>query len=269
VDTVNYLTHEIGADSMYLDQLAMAGSLKCYNPAHHEHAGNPAAWNQGYEKLLDSLRANYDPEGMALIYEGCNDIFGPGASGQLITTLGGPLLGRFPEMYKYTFPEQILVDMMNPRRNTGMRPEHVARRSTEFLHHAFVIGAYLWCYDLEWDNTWRRDPEQHLRLRKIVELRKTWLENYGHGRFTDTVGIVSAPENAFVKRFAIDGGVLLACACEQGLAGEVVLPYSGEKTAFVQTYDDPQPKKMDILRTENGKLIVTLPQSEMAVIALK
>ena len=187
----------------------------------------------------------------------------------MITTLGGPLLGRFPEMYKYTFPEQILVDMMNPRRNTGMRPEHVARRSTEFLHHAFVIGAYLWCYDLEWDNTWRRDPEQHLRLRKIVELRKSWLEHYGHGRFTDTVGIISAPENAFVKRFAIDGGVLLACARENGLAGEVVLPYNGEKAATVLTYDDPQPKTMDILRIEGDKLYVKLPDSEMAVVVLK
>lgn len=268
VETVNYLTHELGADSMYLDQLAMAGSLRCYNPE-HSHGNDPTAWNQGYEKLLERLRSSYDPEGMALIYEGCNDIYGPGASGQLITTLGGPLLGRFPELYKYTFPEQILVDMMNPRRNTGMRPEHVARRSTEFLHHAFVIGAYLWCYDLEWDNTWRRDPEQHLRLRKIVELRKAWLEHFGHGRFTDTVGILSAPENAMVKRFEVEDGVLLACACQQGLSGEVVLPYSGQTEAIVLIYDDPIPETADILRVEKDKLYVTLPESEMAVIVVK
>ena len=268
VETVNYLTHELGADSMYLDQLAMAGSLRCYNPE-HSHGNDPTAWNQGYEKLLERLRSSYDPEGMALIYEGCNDIYGPGASGQLITTLGGPLLGRFPELYKYTFPEQILVDMMNPRRNTGMRPEHVARRSTEFLHHAFVIGAYLWCYDLEWDNTWRRDPEQHLRLRKIVALRKAWLEYFGHGRFTDTVGILSAPENAMVKRFAVDGGILLACACQQGLSGEVVLPFSGQNEAIVLTYDDPVPGTADILRVEEHKLCVTLPESEMAVIVVR
>ena len=268
VDTVNYLTHEIGADGMYLDQLAMAGSLKCYNPA-HDHGEDRTAWNQGYEKLLDTLRADYDPKGMALIYEGCNDIYGPGASGQLITTLGGPLIGRFPEMYKYTFPDQILVDMMNPRRNSAMRPEHVARRSTEFLHHAFVIGAYLWCYDLEWDNTWRRDPEQYLRLQKIVALRKAWLEHYGQGRFTDTVGILSAPEDAMIKRFAVDGGVLLACAREGGLTGEVVLPNNGETEAYVLTYDAPEPKKADILRVEKDRLIISLPESEMAVIVIK
>ena len=268
VDTVHYLTHELGADSMYLDQLAMAGSLKCYNPE-HSHGENRTDWNRGYEKLLDSLRADYDPEGMALIYEGCNDIYGPGASGQLITTLAAPFVGRFPEMYKYTFPDQILVDMMNPRRNSAMRPEHIARRSTEFLHHAFVIGAYLWCYDLEWDNTWRRDPEQYLRLQKIVALRKSWLAHYGHGRFTDTVGILSAPEEAMVKRYTIDGGVLLACACETGLAGEVTLPNHGETKAFLMTYDDPEPREADILRVENDKLVISLPESEMAVIVVK
>lgn len=268
VDTVHYLTHELGADSMYLDQLAMAGSLKCYNPE-HSHGENRTDWNRGYEKLLDSLRANYDPEGMALIYEGCNDIYGPGASGQLITTLAAPFVGRFPEMYKYTFPDQILVDMMNPRRNSAMRPEHIARRSTEFLHHAFVIGAYLWCYDLEWDNTWRRDPEQYLRLQKIVALRKSWLAHYGHGRFTDTVGILSAPKEAMVKRYTIDGGVLLACACETGLAGEVTLPNHGETKAFLMTYDDPEPREADVLRVENDKLVISLPESEMAVIVIK
>ena len=80
--------------------------------------------------------------------------------------------------------------MMNPRRHSAMRPEHIARHSTEFLYKAFVMGSYFWCYDLEWDNTWRRDPEQAQRLKKVIALRVRWLENYGHGRFTDTVGIL-------------------------------------------------------------------------------
>lgn len=269
VKTVDHLTHSLGADSIYLDQLAMAGSLKCYHPHHHEHSGNPVAWNQGYEKLLDRIRADHDPDDLALIYEGCNDIFGPGASGQLITTLGGPLIGRFPELYKYTFPDQILVDMMNPRRNSGMRPEHVARRSTEFLHKAFVIGAYLWCYDLEWDNTWRRDPEQYQRLCKIVALRKNWLAYYGQGRFTDTVGILEQPDNILVKRFEIKGGVLLACACEQGISGQVVLPYNGETKAYVMTYDDPAPREMGAVKVEDGNILIQLPPSELAVVVLK
>ena len=52
--TVRYLTHDIGADSIYLDQLAMAPSLKCYHPAHAEHNDNPTPWNQGSFRLTIS-----------------------------------------------------------------------------------------------------------------------------------------------------------------------------------------------------------------------
>jgi hypothetical protein len=83
------------------------------------------------------------------------------------------------------------------------------------------------------------------------------------------VGILSAPEEAMVKRYTIDGGVLLACACETGLAGEVTLPNHGETKAFLMTYDDPEPREADVLRVENDKLVISLPNSEMAVIVIK
>ncbi|MBO4884284.1 MAG: hypothetical protein J5602_03125 [Clostridia bacterium] len=273
-DVVRYLTHEIGADSMYLDQLAMGGSCKCYHPGHAEHRNNPIAWNQGYEKLLARMRSEYDPEGMALIYEGCNDNFGPGASGQLITVLSGPLHDWMPEVYKYTFPEQILVDMMNARRNSAMRPEHVARHSTELLHRAFVNGSYLWCYDLEWDNTWRRDPEQWERLRKIVALRTAWLDRYGQGRFTDVVGVARAPEGQMIKRYEIEGGLLAACACESGLSGTVFMEWPGDNAPRVEcmTLDRPEPLAIPCrVESLKGKRCVAfdLPETEMAVAAIR
>ena len=273
--TVRYLTHDIGADSIYLDQLAMAPSLKCYHPAHAEHTDNPTAWNQGYEKLLSQLCMDTPPEGVALLYEGCNDIFGPRASGQLISSMSGPFIGRFPEVYKYTFPDQILVDMMNPRRHSAMRPEHIARHSTEFLYKAFVMGSYFWCYDLEWDNTWRRDPEQAQRLKKVIALRVRWLENYGHGRFTDTVGILRAPAEPMIKRFELEDGLLLACACDSTLCGQVAVSwkYGRPPKAVVMTMDQPdaQPLTDISVETIGGTpcALLSLPHSEMAVIVLR
>lgn len=272
-DTVRYLTHEIGADGMYLDQFAMATSIKCYHPGHTEHEGNPCAWNQGYEKLLAEMKRDYDPEGMALLYEGCNDIFGPYASGQLVSELHCPLLGRMPEVYKYTFPDQILVDMMNPRRHSAMRPEHVARHSTELLHRAFTMGAYFWCYDLEWDNNWRGDPEQYERLKQLVALRRAWLERYGYGRFTDTVGLAQIPPEHLLKRYTIDGGTLLACACEKGLNGAALVKWTREDAPVCEVLTQPDPTPASIacaLRTLDGETYaeITLPDCEAAVIVL-
>ncbi|MDD3334945.1 MAG: DUF6259 domain-containing protein [Eubacteriales bacterium] len=272
-ETVRYLTQDLGADGMYLDQLAMATSCKCYHPGHKEHAHNPTAWNQGYEKLLAEMQRDYAPEGMALIYEGCNDAFGPYASGQLVSELHCPFRGRMPEVYKYTFPDQILVDMMNPRRNSAMRPEHIARHSTELLYNAFTMGAYFWCYDLEWDNTWRRDPEQYERLKRLTALRVSWLKHFGHGRFTDTVGVGRAPKGQQIRRYLLQNGALLACAAEKGLAGAISLAWDSDKPPVCQimTLRCPEPTvspcKMD--KTQAGsEVVVALPEDEAAVIVL-
>ena len=270
LDTVNYLTHDIGADSMYLDQLAMATSIKCYHPDHeHGHVHNN--WNEGYIKLIREMIADYDPEGMAFIYEGANDVFGRGASAQLTTVLGGPFTGANPEMFRYTFPDQVLTDMMNPRRNSGMRCEHVARHSTKFLYRAFVCGFYFWCYDLEWDNTWRRDPEQYERLKKTVALRVKWLKTYGFGTFRDNVGIVSAPEDQMVKRYEIDGGVLIAAANKDGnLCGKVSVAWDKPEAVIeARVYGDEETIAKIPCTVENGCVTFQLPDTELAVIVIR
>lgn len=85
-DTVKYLTRDIGADSMYLDQLGMAAGLLCYRED-HLHGKDVGGWNQGYEAVLARIRESYPEEGVALLFEGASDIHAPGASGQLISTM--------------------------------------------------------------------------------------------------------------------------------------------------------------------------------------
>lgn len=268
-ETVRYLTHDIGADSMYLDQFAMATSVKCYHPGHKGHEGNPCAWNQGYLKLLEKMIGQYDKEGMGLIYEGCNDAFGPYSSVQLISELHCPFKGRMPQVYKYTFPDQILADMMNPRRHSAMRPEHVARHSTELLHNAFTMGAYLWCYDLEWDNNWRSDEEQTTRLKKQIALRRAWLENYGQGTFVDTVGLLEVPRGHQVRCFRLEDGLLVVAGREGGMQGRVRVAWNGsEAAAEMMTSDRPEPAPCETT-VSDGTAVLTLPPAEEAVICIR
>lgn len=242
VGVVDYLTHTIGADSMYLDQLAMGAGQLCYHPEHTEHAGNPAQWNLGYRKMLAQMREGYDEGGMALLYEGVSDLYGWGASGQLISTMFFQCCGAHPQIYKYTFPEQILVDMMNPRRHSGMRAEHVARMSSFLLLRAFVVGSYLWVYDLEMDNTFRRDPEQYERLRRVTALRSAWLEAYGQGVFRDTVGLGQVSDGLLAGRYDLSDGALIACANEKHLRGAFVeVHWAGDACPDVRIRTDRAP----------------------------
>ena len=122
----HWLTHDIGADSLYLDQLAMATSCLCFSEAHDDHPGVRDGWNTGLRRLLTRLAAEAPEKGVALLVEGANDTYMPGICGGLITTMFYDHAGAFPELYRYTFPRQGLIDMMNPRRHSGMRPEHMA-----------------------------------------------------------------------------------------------------------------------------------------------
>jgi len=268
VEDILYMINEMGADSVYLDQMCMTTSVLCYHPGHEEHAGNPAAWNQGYEKMLDEIR--FGAPDSAILCEGCCDIYGRGISAQLITTIKRPAKSCHPQVYKYAFPEEILTDMLNPRAHSGMRAEFVARQSTHVMYRAFVMGSYFWCYDLEGDNTFSRDPKQEQRLMRTVELRKAWLKRYGHGIYRDNVGLVDVDEDTLIKRFELDNGVLVACADGKGLNGEVKVCWDkgGKVRASILTEADPEPRPWNITM-ESGCVTAKLPETELALLVLE
>ena len=151
-----------------------------------------------------------------------------------------------------------------------MRAEHIARKSTWLLYKSFVLGSYFWCYDLEGDNTFRRDPEQQARLIKTVALRKAWLKRYGHGIFRDQIGLVGVEETEQIKRYDIDNGAMIACANEHGLSGEVGIrwEYDGKVKATVLTELEPEPKALQV-QVADGIVTAKLPETELALIVLE
>lgn len=265
--TVDYLTTTIGADSMYLDQLGMAKGLLCYNEA-HTHGKNRGGWNQGYEAMLAQMRARYPEEGVALLFEGASDIHARGASGQLISTMF--FNGAYPELYKYTFPDDILVDMMCPASHSAMRPAHIARKSTFLLYRAFCVGSYFWVYDLEEDNTFRWDAEQLERLKRVIAIRKAWLTQYGQGTFRDTVGLCGVPqqEGLIVKRFDLSSGVLLACANEKKADASVVVDGVTNARAVIRAFEHPQEERAQPVERVPGGVRVPLGGTELCYIVL-
>ena len=70
-------------------------------------------------------------------------------------------------MYRYTFPEHGMVDMIYPSRNLAMRPTFVAQQSERIMAKIFCNDSYYWAYDLVDDNTFARDPIGMKRLKTI------------------------------------------------------------------------------------------------------
>ncbi len=213
-NAVEYLIDKAGADGVYLDQLGMAKPQFCYNQQHNHH---PSSWNEGYKKLLKEINSKYESSSLpSIFYEGVSDIHGNQVCGQLISTFFYYHNGAFPEMYKYTFPEQVLVDMVYPSRNQIMRPVHVSQVSREMINKAFILGSYFWIYDLEEDNTFSKDPEQMGYLKQVIRLRKFWLESFGRGIFRDTVGLEFDPGILSAKRYEMNDGAALIAVWNPG-----------------------------------------------------
>lgn len=272
----HWLTHDIGADSLYLDQLAMATSCLCFSDAHDDHPGVRDGWNTGLRRLLARMAQDAPPAGVALLVEGANDTYCPGLSGGLVTTMFYDHCGAFPEMYRYTFPKQPLIDMMNPRRHSGMRPEILARRACKLLYRAFVDGMYLWSYDLYEDNCYRPNDPQTPRVKRVHALRREWLARCGRGIFRDQLGLsVADCPGAMLRRYDLpDGSVLIACAQEGGLSGEISIQLDpGTWHATALTDDDPQQEHTLAPRfyTQSDRCTATLslPGIELAVLVLR
>lgn len=62
-----------GASAVYLDQIACATPIPCYNPAHGHALGGGSWWADGYRKLLVSARQDPRMKGVAITSEGASE----------------------------------------------------------------------------------------------------------------------------------------------------------------------------------------------------
>ena len=180
--------------------------------------------------------------------------------------------GAFPELYKYTFPEDVLVDMMCPPSHSAMRPAHIARQSTFLLHRAFCVGSYLWIYDLEEDNTFRWDAAAYQHLKQVIALRQSWLTRYGHGTFTDDCDLLQKPDqqNVILKTFRLKNGLLAACAKgSEPLRIALCWERTQAPQAKLYTLEAPDAPVTLELRSVPGGYEATLPDTELCYLALE
>ncbi len=264
VEAASRLVSNIGADGLYLDQLAAAPPRRCRG-GH----GDPDGWNRGCCDMLREIRAACGPD-TALIVEGIAESAGPQADGMLSMSLGSLDSGLFNEFYRYANPSHVLVEMMNPRKYSSMRPAHVALRSSYLMDRAFLLGSVFWVYDLEGDNSFRTDPPQHDRLRKVLRLKKEWLSSYGTGRYLDEKGILNTSAGVEVRCHGYpDGSLVLACANRTGTVGWADIRAFGPMRAVQRTLESPGAEGGVPCLQVDGGLRVTVPADELSLVRLE
>lgn len=194
------LTNRYGADGIYLDELG-AGAHLCFNKK-HGHAFTD--FTSGYVEVLEKLRGNYSKKHvnpLILMGEWIVDAFGGVVNFQLNQSFFDVTNHFFPEMYRYTFPEHGITDMIYPSKNLAMRPVFVAQKSELLMAKIFTNGSFFWVYDLENVNTFKKDTEGMAVLKNLIALRKIQLKKAQNYKFVDDLGFLIQGSGTEIKRF--------------------------------------------------------------------
>ena len=140
IDTAEFSYKAYGCDGIYLDQLASAEPFPCYAEGHsHKDIGD---FNQGYLYVLSTLleRMRDYNKNAYLMTENIGDIYSSYTWANL--TWNGADYDESYNVFKYTFPEKVQVNMVNPR--SWEKEEDRQEWFYHDMHRAVSLGNILW-----------------------------------------------------------------------------------------------------------------------------
>ncbi len=218
IDTAYWMAKSYGAKGIYLDQLGSAEPYPCYDQNHtHEDSGS---FNRGYMTVLKELNKKLSQlnKDCFLMIENCGDIYSSQIWGNL--TWNGEVRDEFFNLYKYTFPEFVQVNMVNPKTT-----EDVAYRTAQFykdMERALVLGSVLWVNPVF--KFHEGDEELLDYLRKAINFRKEMNPYIISSKFVDTDGISSISGDIKVTRWIASGSELYIIGNNSGSGGYFEIP---------------------------------------------
>ncbi len=221
MDVAGWMVKCSHATGIYLDQLGSAQPWPCFDPEHtHASVGE---FNRGYLELVRNLLArlrSINPDSFLMI-ENCGDIYGSYVWGNL--TWNGEPYDEFFNLYKYTFPEYVQVNMVNPRRDLD------GRERAERLHHdldrALMLGSVFW---LGLDKMPYLEDDTREYLDAALRLRARLTPLIRGARYVDMDGVASVSYGLQVGHWVMADGRDLYIVVNPGrVADGVVVVSSG------------------------------------------
>ncbi|MBE3599153.1 MAG: hypothetical protein IMX02_10330 [Limnochordaceae bacterium] len=210
LDFAEWMVRAYGARGIYYDQLGSATPWACYHPGHtHQARGHPdtvhnGLYNQGYVALIEEasrrLRA-IRPDSFLMI-ENCGDLYSTRVWGSLVWN--GTLYDEFFNLFKYTFPEVVLIQMIQTRSGAPIEEQEALFRRD--LDSAWLLGSVFWLHAPRLEAPPGLTPRQVTRTLQqvdaILPLRQTIAPVLARTRFVDTEGLWLAAKVDEPHRFA-------------------------------------------------------------------
>jgi hypothetical protein len=262
IDIASWMVRCYGASGIYLDQLGSAEPLPCYDLAHdHMDIGD---FNLGYLRILKELLPrlrSMNPNSFLMI-ENCGDIYGSYVWGNL--TWNGEPYDEFFNLYKYTFPEYVQVNMVNPKKD--LAGDEKLQRFHCDIARAMLLGSVFWIGLDKFDD----NDEYSAYMNKAVALRRQLNEFIKIGKYIDTEDILAINGDIYVSHWLLEYGDLYIVANLNKTSNAFFeIPLTGVGVNVVYA-DIDGGKGTAVCHTANGCTRVQVPESELSyILAIK
>lgn len=256
-ENVKRATQKYGVDGIYFDQFC--NYRRCYNP-NHEHIDGD--WITARLHTVMRCREEYQKafgDAMITMGEWVCDAYGGIMTYQLTQSFFGAQMGFYTDMFRYTFPEFGLMDMVYPK-NVLMRPPQFAAKE-EIIAACFANDTYFWLYHIGDDINYFRDERSLSLVTEVNRLNAIKKQQYSDYLYVDTDGISCDETVARVRRYNKGKQVLLK-AYRYKMTDVMVTLAENISKATAITSDS---KHCD-LEIDNNK--VQLPKEKVSLILL-
>ena len=257
-ENVKRATQKYGVDGIYFDQFC--NYRRCYNPNHkHVDPDWITARLHTVMRCREEYQAAFD-DAMITMGEWVCDAYGGIMTYQLTQSFFSAQMGFYTDVFRYTFPEFGLMDMVYPK-NVLMRPPQFAAKE-EIVATCFANDSYLWLYHIGDDINYFRDPQSLDLIRKVNSLNSIKKEQFNDFTYVDTDGVVCNEQSARVRRYNKGIHVLLK-AYRYDMSEQSVTLSEDIKQATAITSDGER------IRLEITGKSVRLPMEKISLILIE
>ncbi len=235
VDICDFAMESYHLKGIYLDQLASAEPFACYHEGHtHQDIGE---FNRGYLKILSELRDRMrrrDPDSY-LMTENCGDIYSAFIWGNL--TWNGADYDEFYNMFRYTFPEFVQVNMCNDR-SWAANDEERERFFYSDIERCLLMGNILW---IGITARYLNKPElkEHFDyLMMATAFRKAIAQQVSDGTYLDDEYITAMDASLHASCFRVSSEETLLLVGDHKLHGGKVSFMLPHAAASVKAFDE-------------------------------